>query len=235
MNLKSIRSFIALAFAAVSFIACEEDTTIRYGNVAMGNIKDGAFVTDKGNIFNVVEKTCNDGFESYERAIIICDVLEKTGESEYDIRLHNIENVLSKAPVAASQTTDEMQVDDPVDIYDAWCAGGYINMYIVFHIKKDSQTAHLINLVYDDSAEKAGTYSFTLRHNAYGEVLSSENPEMVLAGAYVSFPISGLIKEDSAQLEFNWKWYPEEGYDGAEFQNHKATLSWKRTGFDHTL
>ena len=51
---KGLNIFIA-AIAAVSIVSsCQKDDTLQYNNATMGNIVDGRFVSDQGNIFNVV-------------------------------------------------------------------------------------------------------------------------------------------------------------------------------------
>ena len=234
MRFNGIKTLLA-AFASLALImSCEEDTTLRYGNVTMGNMVEGTFISDQGNIFNVVEQTCKGDLSEHERSLIICDVLQKTDDKTYDIKLHRIERVLAKPSVPQSAATDEMQIEDPVDIYDAWCSGGYLNMYIVFYVKSGSETAHFINLIQDESTAKEGVYSFTLKHNAYGEVPGEENPTMILAGAYVSFPLSEIVKEDTAEIGLQWKWYAPENTDGEELQNYKGVVDWKKSLFEHT-
>lgn len=231
MTFNRIKTLLA-AFASLALImSCEEDTTLRYGNVTMGNMSEGTFTSDQGNIFNVVEQTCSGDLSEHARSLIICDVLQQTGEKTYDIRLHRIDRVLAKPFVTQSEATEEMLVEDPVDIYDAWCAGGYLNMYIVFYFKENSQTAHFINLIKDESVTEEGVYSFTLKHNAYGEVRGEENPTLILAGAYVSFPLSELIKEDTAEIKLKWKWYAPEGND---CQDYKGIVGWRKSNFQHT-
>ena len=233
MTFNRIKTLLT-AFAALALImSCEEDTTLRYGNVTMGNMSEGTFTSDQGNIFNVVEQTCTGDLSEHERSLIICDVLQQTGEKTYNIRLHRIDRVLAKPSVPQSEATEEMQVEDPVDIYDAWCAGGYLNMYIVFYVKSGSETAHFINLIQDEGAGKEGGYSFTLKHNAYGEVPGEANPALTLAGAYVSFPLSELVKEDTAEIKLQWKWYAPEDIDGAELQDYKGVVGWKKSSFEH--
>lgn len=234
MRIFKITTLLAAIAALTIAVSCEEDTTLRYGNVTMGNISEGTFTSDQGNVFNVVEQTCAGDLTEHERSLIICDVLQQTGENIYDIRLHRIEKVLTKPSVPQSEATEEMLVEDPVEIYDAWCAGGYLNMYIVFYVKQESETAHFINLIRDESVSEDGKYSFTLRHNAYGEVLSEANSRMLLAGAYVSFPLTELIKENEAEITLKWKWYAQEGADSDEHKDYKGIVGWKATGFQHT-
>ena len=90
--MKSIR-IIAAAMIILAAISCKKDETLRNNNVTMGNVVDGMFVSDQGNIFNVVENPCKGDILAAERSLVVCDVLNRTkgGESnEYDIRLNRI-------------------------------------------------------------------------------------------------------------------------------------------------
>lgn len=226
MRFHFIKTLLAAAITASIIVSCEEDTTLRYGNVTMGDIVDGTFISDQGNIFNIVEQTCPGDITEHNRALIICDVLQKTDENTYDIRLHNIDRVLAKPCVHQSETNDELAVEDPVDIFEAWCGGGYLNMYIVFFANKDQQTTHMINLVYD--SDENGVYTFTLRHNAFGDVLKEDSTDMIRVGAYVSFPLTELLG-DSAKFNLKWKWYPYEGrYNYAETMDYNAEVDWTK-------
>ena len=57
---------------------------------------------------------------------------------------------------------------------------------------------------------------------------------MLLAGAYVSFPLTELIKENEAEITLKWKWYAQEGADSDELKDYKGIVGWKATGFQHT-
>lgn len=120
MKFYKTKTLLAAFSALFLTVSCEEDTTLKYGNVTMGNIAEDKFTSDQGNIFNIVDQTCKSNLSDHERALIICDVLQKTGENIYDIRLHGIQKVLTKPSVPQSEATEEMLVEDPVDIYDAW-------------------------------------------------------------------------------------------------------------------
>lgn len=228
------RIIIIAAVIAAAFVSCQKDDTIRYGNVTMGNIVDGEFISDQGNTFHIAEQACEGNLMEFKRAIINCDVLRETSEGVYDIRLLEMLRVLAKDPVAASSAVEEdILVEDPVSIYNLWYAGGYINMYVVFPIKENSGTTHLINLIYDDSAETEGKYSFTLRHNAYGDKLTDADRNLILAGAYVSFYVADLIKEDEAKVNISWKWYKsaETGLTST-IEDNTTEFDWKRGAFE---
>ena len=213
---KSI-TYIALGIACLISASCQKDNTIQYYNTTMGNIVDGRFVSDQGNIYNVVEQSCQGQLDTMHRAIILCDILNKTAggaDNEYDVRLHGIGYVLTKEIVPSSTITEadtDKLVEDPVRLEQAWISGGYLNLYIMFPVKIGSSTAHLINLV-DVEDSNADEYAFSLRHNAFSETLSEDNATLYqMGGGYVSFPLSTYIQQDTAKVSITYKWHKEVG------------------------
>ena len=204
-------TFIAAALMCIASVSCKKDTTIQYNNLTMGNITEGTFVSDQGNIFNVTDQaaTITKNLFDMKRAYILCDVLNKTAggsDNEYDIRLNALAEVLAKDVITlGSEVEEEKLVEDPIYIDQVWFSGGYLNLYIIFAMKKDSQTKHQVNLVQQESTEG---YLFKLTHNAYGEKLDEES---VWGGGYISFPINAVIAEDSAKVKIEWTWYKQSG------------------------
>ena len=233
-------TYIALGLACLISASCQKDNTILYYSTTMGNVVDGRFVSDEGNVFNVVEQSCQGQLDTMHRAIVLCDILNKTvggAENEYDIRLHGIGYVLTKEIVPSSTLTEAdaaKLVEDPIRLEQAWISGGYLNVYIMFPVKIGSTTAHMINLVEveDDNAEE---YAFSLRHTASGETLTEENAALYqLGGAYVSFPLSSYIKEDSAKIAITYKWHKEVG-NGLSTETEYKTINgeYVREGHDN--
>lgn len=215
--------------------SCYKDSTLRYCNVTMGDMTDGVFISDQGNRFEIKEQTCAGTLDTIKRAMITCDILSKTGEDTYDIRLNGFSSVFTKSPVDSTAVTDSsIFVEDPVSIGEMWYSGGYLNMFICLPIKPDSKTAHMINLVLDDEASKDGLYLFTLKHNAYGEVITEDDKDFVLGGTYTSFPVSNIIKEDKAEIRVSWT----SGVTGddalsQETERNSLTIDWERSGYEH--
>lgn len=231
------RSIICIIAAIAALTSCKKDDTLQYNNFTMGNVVDGIFTSDQGNIFTVVEKNCTGDLEKMKRAVVLCDVLKKVEgtENEYEVRLNGIGTVLTKDPVSkqVADNDNEMSIEDPINIYDLWISGGYINMYVQFEILPNTDKKHLVNLVIDEEASTAGKYVFTLRHNSYGESITHDEQNVTLGGAYVSFPITELIKEDSAEITMNWTWYKSTGQGwSSETQKNSYDISYTKGGYE---
>ena len=229
------------AIMSLAAVSCSKDDTIRYNNATMGNIVDGRFVSDQGNTFNVVEQNYPAQLDTMKRAFMICDILNETegGSDEYDVRLNYIIKVLTKDPVILSENTDEAKmVNDAILLSDLWISGGYLNAILTIPVKTTDRKSHMINFILDDTDHKEGTYTFMFRHNAHGEVLSSDsskNKDMALANAYVSFPIAPLIKEESANLVFKWNSYKvmEPNIISSATEEHKLERVYTKSTFEH--
>lgn len=234
---KSIIS-MAAAVLALTAVSCQQDDTLYYNNLTMGNIVDGRFVSDQGNTFNVVEQVCVGNLQNHERAMVLCDVLNETkgASNEYDVRLTSFSSVLAKDAVALEEAAEgDIAVQDPIHVDQLWYSGGYFNMYIQFHydnVTPDNEK-HFVNLVW--SKDEEGKYILNLRHNSYGDAWTSENSsKLIISGGYVSFPITKFIEEDEATLILNWKWYksPGTGYDFTTEKDYFFEYEWKRTGYE---
>ncbi len=211
--MRKTKGFIICFAAAIIGLAAsscaKEDNTLRYNNATMGNIVDGVFVSDQGNKFNVTEQTCPGDLSKMDRAFIICDVLQNTGEeeNEYDVRLNYMVDVLLKDAKATSEIEDiETYMNDPLVLRSLWVSGGYMNLQLLIPVKRTEGKTHELNLLYEF---KDGTYEFQIRHNAEGEIIkeNGDNSDLAIAYAYASFPINTIIKEETARMTIKWNGY----------------------------
>lgn len=197
---------IAVCAAALSAVSCTKDTTIRYNNATMGNVVNGIFTSDQGNIFTIVDQTCPGKLDTMERAFVICDILsQKAGtEKEYEVRMNYISPVLTKEAIYTSSLTKEM-VNDPIVLHDYWVSGGYLNIYFSVPVVSDSNVKHYINFEYEDTTQSDGTYTIFIRHDGTGEVFNESNEGKIqLAYAYASVPVASIIKENNAKIVVKW-------------------------------
>ena len=244
IHLKLTHIIAVLALISTIY-SCDKDDTLMYGTSTMGNIVDGKFISDQGNIYNIVDQTCSGDLMSMKRAFIVCDILNETSkgsENEYDIRLTNIWSVLTKDIMSPTNITTEMLVQDPVHVEYAWISGGYMNLYVMFPSKVGSTTSHLINLVHEgcmiDSETKeevSGTYHFSLRHNSFEDKIAPpQSLDYVMRGGYVSFPLSKYITEKEADFTIEWVWHTTVG-EGltSELETKSLTAEYTSEGFQH--
>lgn len=240
--MKKIKGIIiALAAGMLVSASCTKVATeLRYNNATMGNVVDGRFTSDQGNLFNVVEQNCSGKLDTMQRAFVICDVIKATegATSEYDVRLNYMTPVLTKDPISSSEPLDpSAQKEDPLLLSDLWISGGYVNLYITVPIARKDNKIHTMNFILDETEEEKGTYTFIIRHDAAGEVLSetSDNSNLVLAGAYASFPVSSIIKEDSAKIKIKWKSYVVVGQNAvsAKTTDYTVERQYKKGAFEH--
>ena len=238
--------FYLAAAIAVSFnTSCQKDNTLQYNNATMGNIVNGRFVSDQGNIFNIVDQQCDGKLDTMKRAFVVCDVLNKTesgASNEYDVRVNHIASVLTKNVVTSADVKEEMTVQDPVHVEYAWVAGGYVNLFVMFPVKVGSTAKHLINLVHegeiiDSQTEQPvpGSYRFTLRHNAYNDKITPEQEyDYVLSGGYVSFQLNNYILANEADFSIEWVWHKSVGAGlSSETETRSLTTKYTTESYQH--
>lgn len=231
-------AYLTTAILLLTAISCKTDEVLYHNNITMGNAVDGTYITDQGNIFNVVENPCKGDIMAEERSLTVCDVLGRSGngsENEYDVRLNQVTRVLAKDIVTlGTEPSAELEIEDPVKIESIWASGGYINMYILFPVKLTGSNTHIINLVQTESKEE-GTYSFILRHNAQGDTITDvTSTGFGLGGGYVSFPINRIMTEDEATIQIRWKWYSSTsvGY-GPGTEEFEFKDVYRKGGYEH--
>lgn len=207
---RTTKFIIAIAAGITAFAAasCTKDDTIRYNNATMGNVVNGKFTSDQGNLFNVVDQTCPGKLDTMKRAFVICDILKNTEgtENQYDVRLNYLAPVLTKNAILSSSITEGNELaNDPILLQTYWVSGGYLNIYLAVPVSADSKVKHSINFVYEEKDSSDGTYTFSLRHDSNGEELNkNEESNITFAYAYASVPVASLVKEDNAKIVIKW-------------------------------
>ena len=206
---------IAAGITALAAASCSKDDTIRYNNATMGNMVNGQFISDQGNLFNVVDQTCAGKLDTMKRAFVICDILNNTEgkENEFDVRLNYLATVLTKNAILSSEIIEGNEpANDPILLNSCWVSGGYINIYLAVPVVSDSKVKHTINFIYDDTDQTEGAYTFLIRHDGTGEVFNDSNESKItFAYAYASVPVASIIKEDNARVIIKWLNYKVAG------------------------
>ena len=226
-----IYKVLFIAVMAVLLISCLPDRDVLFTDTGMCTILGrDRLQTDSGNIYNIVENDSGSLIaDTLKRIMISCDVLSAvSGKSnEYDIRIIDFRGALCEEPVIASSIPLDTLGIDGVNVVQAWVSGGYLNSFLNVALKKNSDTVHDINLLFDDFKSNADTLYFKMRHNAHGE--SPENPDqslndLVFAGVYASFPLNNILPVGGKYpiVHLEWDWYLDESIPGSR---EKSTRS----------
>ena len=203
----------ALAALAIMAMACSKDPIIATNVVSFGNIDGSTFTTDGGLVYHITEQTCEGSMEGQERWLIVCDVLKKVSDGEYNIRLVDFVKPIVKAPVNYGEVPEGEAGDNPISIGTGWIGGGYLNLQALFFFTQTDDSKHYINLMRDEDPETApfqeDTLYYRLFHNANGEYPGGEVSldEMVYGYAYCCFPIRDDLPEekDAMPIKVTWR------------------------------
>ena len=226
-----VSKVIFIAFTAVLLISCLPDRDVLFTDSGMcTTLGRDRLQTDSGNIYNIVENDSGSLIpDTLKRIMVSCDVLSAVSckSNEYDIRIIDFRGALCEEPVIASSIPLDTLGIDGVNVVQAWVSGGYLNSFLNITMMRNSDTAHDVNLLFDDFRSNADTLYFKMRHNAHGESL--ENPEMSLndlafAGLYASFPLNNILPVGGKYpiVHLEWDWYLDESSPGSR---EKSTRS----------
>lgn len=211
--MKRIIIAAAAVLAILAVTSCKKDPVLMYNVVTFGNIDGSTFTTDRGVVYHITEQTCEGSMEGQERWLIVCDVLKKLGEGEYNIRLVDFVKPLLKDPVNYGEVPEVEAGDNPIGIGTGWIGGGYLNLQALFHFKQSDGAKHYINLMRDEDPATApfpdDTLYYRLYHNAGGEYPGGEISldEMVYGYCYCCFPIAADLPEekDAMPIKVTWR------------------------------
>ena len=229
---------IILAIITAAFSSCLKDDVLVYGDQAFCDIKDGKIYTDTGNIYNVVKNSTEAVWDTLKRAYIYCNVLNETknatSENEYDIDLLNFARVLRKVPVNKSTADDAVVGTDPILFVQGWVSGvDKVNLNVRFAIsyKKESETIHYLNVLYDDVKSNSDTLVFELRHNGSGEVFGGQDikdEDTSMDDGLLTFQLDSYLPTDkeSIVIRINSLWYKQyAGYYSKETEAVSTTAT----------
>jgi hypothetical protein len=117
----------------------------------------------------------------------------ETGKYDHQVRLNNSYNVLTKDIFAITPATQDSIGNDPINIFDIWVGGDYLNIEFVYFAHNKS---HFINLVSDESKEyNDGKVHLEFRHNAFND------PQSVRVFGIVSFRLEPLRVADKESID----------------------------------
>lgn len=205
---------LLLALTALCSSCVKEGYPLLSNASDIGSLKGAVVTTDAGVVMTITDHVVDLPAEDQNRIVIRFDILRQTGDNRFDIRLNGWTVPLTKEGLRKSAVTDPAEIgDDPIALESGWFSGGYLNMELTLSVKRNSETRHLLNLVFDDT-DAADTLRFRVRHNGFGEVLLP--PVTAVDAAMYDFgramfcvPMNGFLPDgkDEMPVKITWSWY----------------------------
>lgn len=117
---------------------------------------------------------------------------------EYNIRLRDIQPILTKSPFVMTEETVDSIGNDRINITNMWFGDGFLNIQFRFLGTRYPSVLHMINLVYNETegsgeADEEGYITLEFRHNAYDDhPLEVLNGIVAFKGPFVQEGMKGL-------------------------------------------
>lgn len=205
--MKTLNFFLVLGFLAITLQGClrEDDPYsldkywISIATVENPETKTSFFLRldDSTLLWTAASQFINYAPADGQRVIANYTILSdkrQTGMYDYDVRINDVYEVLTKPIFHITPDTQDSIGNDPIKVEDIWIGRHYLNIGFLYfgHIK-----THFINLVSDAARTYTdGKVHLEFRHNA------NDDMPLYQRWGYVSFDISELktLQPDSVQL-----------------------------------
>lgn len=120
---------------------------------------------------------------------------EKIPGYKYNVKLIQLENILTKDIIPLTEETADSIGNDRINVIESWIAGDYLNLQYQFYHSNSEKIKHMLNLVVNETPEAPapveGYVTLEFRHNAY------DDEQRTLGWGVVSF----RLDEIAGQLE----------------------------------
>ncbi len=170
----NFRNVAIMLVASLSLLSCSDnnDDYITYYSARATVISESdqqlTLKTDGGNQITVVSDYSGYSPMMGQRTAITYSI-EDGDNNYYNASLHTAHNILTKEVVIMTEDNETDMGNDPIHLYNAWCAGGYLN--INFGFNTSGSVTHYVNLVENSLVQNPndGKIYLEFRHNAMGD------------------------------------------------------------------
>lgn len=199
----------ALAALALTAVSCLKGGESSYTDYSFANVESASTLkTDTGLKFRVTSDETDGGWKTEGRVYVRYTIKggEGTQDGYYGVALSEYAPVQLKRAIRKSQSDSTVYGSDPVQFrggsISGTAPGRYLNVLACYTARKNSSTAHTVDLVIDDSGEEEGDcLRVSLTHNGSGEVYGNPSipgSEFELAYRYLSFPLDEMVGDKSS-------------------------------------
>lgn len=186
--------------------SCQSSRTYPIGGytIEMGVVSEDAngnyfFTLDNGKTLWCTGTPVNRlGVRLNQRVLINYSILNTTRIGyTYNVQLNHLDTILTKKIMLTNSQISDSVGDDPIQIYQAWISGGYVNINYTI---TGGAKRHILTLVMDTTLSEVRTLQ--LRHNSQQDSMTN------LYAGYISFSLSRIrpfFQEDSIGLSLRYK------------------------------
>ena len=213
------RIFILL-LPILAIVSCNlEKDSFRYQNFqAIGNVDaTGQIVLpETGATFLITDDKTDGKWKQEQYIFFLCDLDGVNANGSYLTTLKEYKPVHRKAALKKSSTDPAFYGNNAVALYQDWGASikeHWICVSCLATSLKNSQTAHSINLVYDDMRTNADTLYLELHHQGSGESYENDSydtSEFQIDTHFLRFDLAEAIPaeaKESIVLHIEWDWF----------------------------
>ena len=168
---------------------------------------------------NVTEDRTDSGWARQQTVFFQYDILNRTANDRYDIRVIAYYPVERKLVRPKSAVSAEEYGSDAVAFHEDW---GFNREKRTFNVScyittlKDSETQHTITLVADEARSNADTLYLELHHQGFGETYENEAYEpkdFIVENRFLRFDLGSVFPVNARKdlvLTLEWDWFPTE-------------------------
>ena len=213
------RIFILL-LPILMIVSCNlEQDTFKYQNFqSIGNVDvTGQIILPETGATFLIMDDKTDGKWRYEQYVyFLCDVDGINATGAYLTTLKEYKPVQRKAALKKSTTDPAFYGNNAVALYQDWGSSikeRWICVSCLATSLKNSQTAHSINLVYDNLRTNADTLYLELHHQGSGESYENDayaTSDFQIDTHFLRFDLADAIPSEAGEsivLHIEWDWF----------------------------
>lgn len=207
---------LLIFITSITITSCMEDGPYGYDTTMGEFINEQLFVTDLGQRYTITENSS--GFQIAliisKRCLAEFEISDKVDDTNFNVKLLSAKeseiSFIENKGNYEEENIDTIFGDKPVNLFNLFISGGYINVISQFHFI-DKDTPHKINLLYDDAKSDAKNVFLELRH-----MVDLPESEDVAENNLAQFKISSFRTDvinantaDKFNVTITYKWYDQ--------------------------
>ncbi len=171
----NLRTLAMTVIVSLFLVSCNDEetypSTYYYTTRATVTSVEGESLTlrtDEGDELTIVSDYSGYAPKRGQRSLITYSI-ENGDNGVYNASLATAYDILTKDVVELTANNESDMGNDPIHLYDTWCAGGYLNVNFVFNTS--GNVTHYVNLVENTLVENPvdGEIYLEFKHNARGD------------------------------------------------------------------